>query len=134
MSPSRVSLVVIALLGLINLGRGGIHVFAPDGGLEMIAGLDISTAPAIALSLIGAVGAGQIAFALVDLAAVALYRPFVRPLLLVHTIQQALAAFLLFAWRPLPHDVPGQWGALAALIVLGFFAALEYSRRPDAAA
>jgi hypothetical protein len=134
MNPTRISLTVIALLGLINLGRGGIHAFAPDGGLKMIAGLDITAAPAIALSLIGAVGAGQIAFALVDLAAVALHRPFVRPLLLIHTVQQALVSFLLFVWRPFPQDVPGQWGALVALVVLGFFAALEYSRKENAPA
>jgi hypothetical protein len=134
MGPSVLSLAAIALLGLINLARGSIHLLAPDGGLEMIAGLDTSAAPALALSLIGAVGAGQISFAFVDLAAVTLHRPFVRPLLLVHTLQQALAAFLLFAWRPMPHDVPGQWGALAALVVVGFFAALEYSRTSDASA
>jgi hypothetical protein len=134
MGPSLVSLAVIAVLGLVNLARGSIHLFAPDGGLEMIAGLDTSPAPAVALSLIGAVGAGQISFAFVDFAAVAFFRPFVRPLLLIHTIQQALAASLLFAWRPLPHDVPGQWGALAALVIVGFFAALEYSRTSDASA
>ncbi len=56
MQPSRLSLAVVAILGLINLGRGSIHMFAPDGGLEMIAGLDISTAPQILLSFIAAVG------------------------------------------------------------------------------
>jgi hypothetical protein len=132
--PSRLSLAVVALLGLINLGRGSIHMFAPDGGLEMIAGLDISTAPQILLSFIAAVGAGQLSFALVDFTAVVRFRTFARPLLLIHTAQQILTVFLLFVWRPLPHDVPGQWGALAALVIIGFFTALEYSRKSDAAA
>jgi hypothetical protein len=132
--PSRLSLAVIALLGLINLGRGSIHMFAPDGGLETIAGLDISAAPQIILSFIAAVGAGQLTFALVDFAAAVRFRTFVRPLLLIHTAQQALTVFLLFVWRPLPHDVPGQWGALAALVIIGFFTALEHSRKPHAAA
>jgi len=132
--PSRLSLAVVAILGLINLGRGSIHMFAPDGGLQMIAGLDISTAPQILLSFIAAVGAGQLSFALVDVAAVVRFRTFVRPLLLIHTAQQILTVFLLFVWRPLPHDVPGQWGALAALVIIGFFTALEYSRKPDVAA
>jgi hypothetical protein len=132
--PSRLSLAVVAILGLINLGRGSIHMFAPDGGLEMIAGLDISTAPQILLSFIAAVGAGQLSFALVDFAAVVRFRTFVRPLLLIHTAQQILTVFLLFVWRPLPHDVPGQWGALAALVIIGFFTALEYSRKPHVAA
>lgn len=134
MSPSGVSIAVIAVLGLINLGRGAIHVFAPDGGLQMIAGLDTSAAPQIALSLIAAVGAGQIAFGLVDFAAAARFRTFVRPLLLIHLAQVALAVFLLFIWRPMPTDVPGEWGALASFVIIGFFTALEYSRKPDVAA
>lgn len=133
MAPSRLSVVIIALLGLVNLGRGSIHLFASDGGLEMIAGLDTSVAPAIILSLIGGVGAGQISFALVDFVAVGLVRAMVRPLLVIHTIQAGLQVFLLFVWRPMPHDVPGQWGALVTFILVGFFAAIEYSRKSDAA-
>jgi hypothetical protein len=132
--PSRLSIIVIAVLGLINLGRGSIHMFAPDGGLEMIAGLDISGARQIILSFIAGVGAGQLTFALVDFVAVARFQTFVRPLLLIHTVQAGLTVFLLFVWRPLPHDVPGQWGALAAFVIIGFFTALEYSRKPHAAA
>ena len=132
--PSRLSVAVIAILGLINVGRGAIHMFAPDGGLEIIAGLDVSQSTAIVLAFIAAVGAGQLTMALVDFAAVAFYRPFVRPLMLIHVAQLVLAVFLLFVWRPLPHDVPGQWGALAGLVIVGFFAALEFSRKADAAA
>jgi len=132
--PSRLSIVVVAVLGLINLGRGSIHLFAPDGGLEMIAGLDISSARQIILSFIGGIGAGQLSFALVDFIAVARFQAFVRPLLLVHLAQALLTVFLLFVWRPLPHDVPGQWGALAAFVIIGFFTALEYSRKPHVAA
>ena len=127
-APSNLSVAVVALLGLINLGRGAIHLFAPDGGLEMIAGLDMGASRTIVLSFIGAVGAGQLTMAAVDFSAAALFRPFVRPLLLIHTVQAALAVFLLFVWRPLPHDVPGQWGALVGLVLVGFFAALEFSR------
>jgi len=134
MQPSSISIAVVAVLGLINIGRGAIHIFAPDGGLQMIAGLDIAAAPQIPLALIAAVGAGQISFGLVDFAAIARYRAFVRPLLLVHLVQQALAVFLLFVWRPMPTEVPGQWGALAFFVIIGFFTALEYSRKPDVAA
>jgi hypothetical protein len=132
-TPSALSVVAITLLGIINLGRGSIHLFAPDGGLEMIASLEISQSTALLLSFIGAVGAGQLTMALVDFAAAAFYRPFVRTLLLIHTAQAALAVLLLFVWRPLPHAVPGQWGALAALVVIGLVAAIELSREEDAA-
>lgn len=85
-------------------------MFAPDGGLMMIAGLDTSAAPELALALIAGVGAGQITLALADFAAVAFCRPFVRPLLLIHVAQQALTVFLFFVWRPLPHAVPRAMG------------------------
>jgi hypothetical protein len=127
-APSRVSIALIAVLALINVVRGTIHVLAPDGGLEMIAGLDIAGGRQIVLSFIAAVGAGQLAFALVDATAVFFRRDFIRPLLLVHTVEEALGVFVLFVWRPLPHAVPGQWGALAGLVIIAFFAAIEFSR------
>jgi hypothetical protein len=133
-TPSVISIATIVILGLINVARGGIHLLAPDGGLEMIAGLDISQAAPVILSFIGAVGAGQLTMALVDFSAAAFCRPFVRPLLLIHLAQAALAVLLLFVWRPLPHAVPGQWGALVALVAIGFVAALEYSRKNDVTA
>jgi hypothetical protein len=129
--PSLLSTVVVAILGLINFGRGAIHVFAPDGGLQMIAGLDISQTPPVALSLIASVGAGQIILGVVDWTAVLFHRSFVRPLIFIHAAQQAAAVLLLFVWRPFPHDVPGQWGALASLVIVGLFAALEISRKGD---
>jgi hypothetical protein len=132
-NPSTLSVAVVAILGVINVARGSIHLFAPDGGLEMIAGFDLGPSAPIVLSFIGAVGAEQLTMALVDLTAVALFRPFVRPLVLIHTAQAALGVFLLFVWRPLPHAVPGQWGVLATLVIVGFVAALEYSRSNDAA-
>jgi len=133
-APSPLSIAAIAVLGLINFFRGSIHVFAPDGGLQLIAGLDTSSAPQIALSLIAAVGAGQLAFGLVDFLAVFFQRALIRPLLLIHTMQLALGVFLLFVWRPMPHDVPGQWGALASLVIVGLVTALEISRNDHAAA
>ena len=33
--------MVVGLMGLINLVRGAIHAFAPDGGAHSIAGLDL---------------------------------------------------------------------------------------------
>lgn len=127
-SPSRISIALIAALGLINLARGSIHVFAPDGGLEIIAGLYIAGARQIVLSFIAAVGAGPIGFALVDATAVCYRRDFIRPLLLIHLAEEALGVFILFAWRPLPHAVPGQWGALFGLIVIGIVATIEFWR------
>lgn len=132
-TPLKLSVIVIALLGVINLARGTIHLFWSDGGLEAIAGLDISQASVVILSFIGAVGVGQLTMAMVDLSAAAFCRSFVRPLLLIHTVQAVLAVFLLFVWRPLPHAVPGQWGALVGAVLIALVMAIEFSRKDDAA-
>ena len=96
-APSRLALATIAALGLINLGRGGIHLFAPDGGAVSIAGLDVTPAPQTILFLFGSLGVGQIALGLVDMAAAWRWRSFVRPLLAIHLVQLALAVVALFA-------------------------------------
>ncbi|MBI1211116.1 MAG: hypothetical protein GC190_06605 [Alphaproteobacteria bacterium] len=128
--PSMMATCVIAILGLINLGRGSLHLFLPDSGAGVIAGLDLGAGRAAIVSLLAAVGVGQLGMALVDFTAVFFQRALVRPLLFVHTLMEAGAVFLLFYWKPLPTAVPGQWGALAGFIVLGLITAIEISRAP----
>ena len=126
--PSMLAVVVIVVLGLINVGRGSIHLFLPDSGAGVIAGLDLTTARATIVSLLAGVGVGQLGMALVDFTAVFFQRALVRPLLFIHTLMEAGTVFLLFYWKPLPTSVPGQWGALAGFVLLGLIAALEISR------
>jgi hypothetical protein len=126
--PSAVALGAVGLLGIINLGRGAIHVFAPDSGAGSIAGLDLSAAGATIVFLLASVGVGQIGLGLIDLAAVARWRDFVRPLLAVHVLQAALGVLVLFVLKPPPTPVPGQWFNLALLVVLAAIAAFEFLR------
>ena len=51
---------VLALMALINIGRGAVHAFAPDGGVHSIAGLDLSGDRATILSLFATLGLSQI--------------------------------------------------------------------------
>jgi len=127
-APSRPALGVLALLGAVNLVRGGIHLFAPDGGLTAIAGLDLSSGREIVLFFIGAVGIGQIALGAVDLLVVGRYRDMALPLLLVHTGELALGLFLFLFWRPLPVAVPGQYGAVFSFALVGVITARELLR------
>lgn len=123
--PSRVALAAVAILGVINLVRGSIHLFAPDGGAVSIAGLDIAPAPETILFLFASLGIGQIAFGLVDLAAAWRWRSFVVPLLAIHALQLALAMLSLFVLKPPPVAVPGQWFNLALFVVISALAARE---------
>lgn len=124
-APSKILLGAVTLLGLINLMRGTIHFFAPDGGLTNIAGLDISQNRDVILFFIGAVGAGQITMGLVELYAVWRHRSFVFPLLVFHLAASVLGLFLFFVWRPLPVVPPGQYGAVVSFVFFGLIAARE---------
>ena len=125
-SPSRLAVAAVALLGAVNLARGAIHLFAPDGGAASIAGLDLSGAPQTILFLFASLGVGQIALGLVDMAAAWRWRRFVRPLLAIHLVQLALAVVALFAIKPPPVFVPGQWFNLALFVLIAVIAGREF--------
>jgi hypothetical protein len=125
MRPSRLAVAAICLLGLVNLARGSIHLFAPDGGLTSIAGLDLSTARETILFFIGAVGIGQISLGAIDLLVGFRYRTFVLPLLLVHLAETVLGLFLFLIWRPLPVTVPGEYGAIFSFIAISVITVRE---------
>lgn len=130
MTPSMLAIGTIVVLGLINVGRGSIHLFLPDSGAGVIAGLDLTEGHDIIISFLAAIGIGQLGMAFVDFTAAFFQRALVRPLLIIHTLMHAGTVFLLFYWKPLPTAVPGQWGALAAFVVVGLIAAIEFSRVP----
>lgn len=125
-NPTRLALAAVGLLGLVNLVRGSIHLFAPDGGLTAIAGLDLSAARQTILFFIGAVGVGQITLGLVDFLVVIRHREAVFPLLLVHLAGMALGLFLFFVLRPLPVAVPGQYGAVFSFLIIGVITVREF--------
>ena len=122
---------VLGLMGVINLVRGGIHTFAPDGGAHSIAGLELGEDSATILSLFATLGLQQIVLGLFELYAVARAPRFVTLLLALQTATTALALINLYAWRPLPVIVPGQPFnvALFALQLVALVIALT-ARRP----
>lgn len=126
--PSRLAIGLLAVLGIVNLVRGAIHLFAPDGGLTEIAGLNLGAARELALFFIGAVGIGQIALGAVDLLVAARHREMAIPLLLVHVGELALGLFLFLLWRPLPIAVPGQYGAVFSFLLVSGITVRELLR------
>lgn len=106
--PSGLAVAVIALLGLINLGRGGLHVFLPDSGAGQIAGFDLSQGGQAIIFLLAMVGVTQIGLGLADLAAALRYRMVVLPMLWIHVVQQALAMWVFHIAKPPPVTPPGE--------------------------
>ncbi|MCE3290329.1 MAG: hypothetical protein K0R83_2341 [Caulobacter sp.] len=127
--PSRVTLGVLALLGLFNLGRGALHAFLPDSGAGSIAHFDLTQGGQTIVFLLATTGAGQIGAGLIDLAVVARYRAFAIPLLGIETAKQGLALFIALVSKPPPHEVPGRAGMVVTLVVLVLTLAWELGRR-----
>lgn len=103
-----VPIVVLALVALINIARGCIHAFAPDGGAHSIAGLDLTNDRATILSLFAVIGLQQIVLGAFELAAVLKFRRLVTFMLALQSAITLVSLINLYAWRPLPVIVPGQ--------------------------
>ncbi len=113
---------------LMNLVRGGIHLFADDGGAGRIAGIDLTQGGAVIVMLFAVMGIDQIAWGVIDTAVALRWRAFV-PLVWALTLAKQLAgAVVMWVYKPLPVPAPGKYGALVILLVVAF--ALWASLRP----
>jgi hypothetical protein len=118
------------LLVAVNLFRGGVHVFASDSGAARIGGLDLSQGGAAIVSLLAAVGVDQLAWAAILAGVLVRWRRWIPLVLAVLLAKQLAAVWLLWAWKPLPVDVPGKFGALAALPLVAGALWLSLRERP----
>ncbi len=121
-------------IGILNLGRGSIHVFRSDGGAASIAGIDLSQNGEVILTLFASMGLAQILFGVIDLAVGLRFRALVPLLLGYHLLQQIGLSIIIWWWRPLPVEAPGKFGAviLIPLVALALFSAMRRPRsRPD---
>lgn len=112
-----IPLIVLALMAVINIGRGAIHAFASDGGAHAIAGLDLSTNAPTILSLFATLGFGQMLKGVFQIYVVARARGLVALFLAMQAGETALALINLYCWRPLPVSVPGQPFNVVLLVV-----------------
>lgn len=99
---------VLGLMGLINLVRGAIHAFAPDGGAHSIAGLELGDDSATILSLFATIGLQQIVLGSFELYISVRAQRLISLFLALQTLTTAVTLINLYAWRPLPVTIPGQ--------------------------
>jgi len=127
---SPLAIAFLWLLIAVNAFRGTVHFFWSDSGAARIAGLDLSQNGAAIVSLLAAIGIDQLAWGVLLLGAVTRYRRWIPVVLAFLLAKQAAAAFLLWVWKPLPVEVPGQWGALVGLPLVAAAFALSLRQRP----
>jgi hypothetical protein len=100
--------IVLGLFALMNLARGGVHAFSPDGGAGTIAGLDLSTSADTIIPLFALIGVNQIGVGLFEGFILAARRDLVTLGLGLQALLTAGAVVNLQFWRPLPVEVPGE--------------------------
>ena len=67
MNPMKLGpAIVLGFFALMNLARGGVHAFSPDGGAGTIAGLDLTTSAATIIPLFALIGVNQIVIGLFE--------------------------------------------------------------------
>jgi hypothetical protein len=110
----------LTFVALTTIGPGLIHVFLPDGGAGVIAGLDLSGNGAGIVGVFAWAGATQIVWGALLLAASLRYRSFVPPLLALLLVERGLIAMNLWILKAPAgaHRPPEAYATLAALPLL----------------
>lgn len=127
-APSRITLGLLFVLGLINLVRGAVHVFLPDSGAGVIAHFDLAQGGTTIIFLLAMVGASQIGTGLVDLLVVARFRAFAAPLLAIELLRAVLALYIAFVSKSVGAGYPGAKGIVGAVVVLTLASLWEFGR------
>lgn len=130
---SRIAIWFVWLQIAVNLFRGWVHVFWADSGAGRIAGIDLSHDGAPVISLLAAVGADQLAWAVIELGAVLRYRRWIPTVLAFLLAKQVAAAWLLWVWKPLGVEAPGKFGALLGVPLCAAALWLSLRARPEPA-
>lgn len=128
-APSRITLGLLAVLGLINLVRGAIHAFLPDSGAGVIAHFDLAQGGTTIVFLLAMVGASQIGTGVVDLLVVTRFRAFAAPLLAVELLRALLALYIAFVSKSVGAGYPGASGIVGSAVVLTLAVLWEFGRR-----
>jgi hypothetical protein len=97
---------------------GSIHLFASDGGVGQIAGIDLSQSREVIVFLFAVMGMQQLAFSALELAVALRYRSFVPLLLCLETLKQGAAVVVIWFYKPLSVAAPGKYGAVVVLPVV----------------
>ena len=121
---------LLLVFAAINLFRGSVHLFAPDGGAGSIAGIDLARGGAVIVMLFAVMGIDQIVWGAIDAAVALRWRAFVPLVWAIALAKQLAGALVMWVYKPLPVPAPGKYAALVMLPVLAFALWASLSPRP----
>lgn len=128
---SPVAAWFLLLLGIGWVGPGLIHVFLPDGGAGVIAGIDLGSNPYPLIGAFAWAGSTQIAHGLIMILIAARYRPLVPVMLAISLIERGLLTLTGWVTKAAPsgHHPPEHYASAALILLIPLF--LWLSLRQD---
>lgn len=127
--PATAASRFLVLCGLLSVVPGAIHVFLPDGGAGVIAGLDLARDGGRTIGLFAWAGATQIVWGVMMLAVGLRYRMLVPLALALLLLERSLHALNFWVFKPGTHHPPESYAVLVALPVIALFLALALRHR-----
>jgi hypothetical protein len=121
-SGANVAYYIFAFIAIVSFIRSLIHVFLPDGGANVIAGLDLSAGSENIIFAFGLWGVSQVVYALIQLLVAFRYKSLI-PLMYIILIIETLGRMMVGIIKPpiLFHTPPGgfaNWILLPLAIVM----------------
>ena len=102
--------IVLAMLGILNLLRGGVHWLAPKSGAGSFAGMDLSTSSASnIIFLLAAGGISQFAWGAVYLYIALRERRFLGAIFLLEALKSGAFLFTEYVTKPPAVPIPGRY-------------------------
>ncbi|THD61012.1 hypothetical protein [Phenylobacterium sp.] len=130
---ARSSAWFLGLAAVLTLAPGLIHSFAPSGGAEGIAGLDLGAQRGLVVGVFAWEGATQLALGLAMLAVALRYRPLVPLFLALTIVERGLMSLQGWVLKPPAngHHPPEHYASPVAVILAAVFLVLALRPRGE---
>ena len=129
----KLPIVILGLHAILNIFRGSMHFFLPDGGSIVIANLDIGSGDQkeIIITIFAIMGAGQIIWGALQFYVLFYAKKMIAIVLTFTTILVGMGVSVLYIFKPLPIMVPGHNNIyiLAVLIIATLIASKDQSMK-----
>ena len=124
----------LTLVSLATIVPGGIHVFLPDGGAGVIAGIDLTQGGKTIIAVFAWAGATQMVWGLSMLAVSLAYRSLVPLFLFLILVERSMIAANQWILKATGtgHQPPEAYVTLLALPLIALMLGLALAKRPPA--
>lgn len=119
----------LAAAAVLTIVPGLIHSFLPDGGAEVIAGLDLGDQRSLVVAVFAWEGATQLALGLGMLVIALRYRPLTPLFLALLILERGLMTLQAWVLKPGLHHPPEHYASPVTVLLAAVFLALSLRPR-----